>query len=60
MDSKCTAPDEVDAACKCTAPEGETDSKCTAPEDTIDRKSPAPDGGEVGCFMIHIPTALKN
>ena len=60
MDSKCTAPDEVDAANMCTAPEGEPDSKCTAPEDIIDRKSMAPDGGDADCYMIHIPAVLEN
>ena len=39
MDSKCTAPDQGDAASHGTAPEGEPDSKCTAPENIIDRKS---------------------
>ena len=71
VDSKGTAPDEVDAASICTAPEGEQDSKCTAPGDISDRKctapgdisdrnSTAPDGGDADCFMIHIPSALKD
>ena len=60
MDSKCTAPDEMDAACMCTAPEGEQDSKCTAPDDIIDRMSTAPDGGDADCFMIHITSALED
>ena len=60
MDSKCTAPDEVDAASMCTAPDGEPDSNCTAPEDINDRKSTAPDGGNADCYMIHIPIALEN
>ena len=37
VDSKGTAPDEVDAACICAAPECEQDSKCTAPGDISDR-----------------------
>ena len=50
VDSKYTAPDEVDAAGMCTAPEGETDSKCTASDDIIDRNRTATDSGEADCL----------